>query len=729
LERSFPGFERVAAYTPSDLTLERDGAATRLVPGVETSAELFDVLGTAPRLGRGLRPGDDVAGAERVAVISDGLWRELGGDAALVGRRIVLDGEPRTVVGVMPRGFWFPSPEVRAWIPRPFDPDNGSGNYALVGRLASGVERAALPAYLERTTSRLAARFDYPAEWDKTKNAAVTPLRDALVGPLRPALWATAAAMALVLLIAAANVAALTLGQIEGRAHELAARVALGAERGRLAQQLAAEALLLGGAAALGGAALAAAGFRLLVAALPLGVWAEGARIDGALFAGALAAALVASLLVALPPLVSLWRGDLGAVLGSSRGSTGSVRGGRFESALVVAEVALAVLIAAGTALVARSVAKLYALEPGVATRGVAVVDVVMPGDAKLDRRRQLVREMVDAFAALPGVEAVAASHKLPLRGSGSSSGVAVEGRDAPGGEESTTYFRLVTPGYFETLGYRRVAGRTFTAADRAIVFATEGDEVPVVINEALAARYFPGEDPVGRILTGGFGARERIVGVVGDAAEARLADPPAPARYWLADHVPFGLGAVSFVLRAAPARDPHAPRDPVSLLESARAAVARLAPAAAVREATTMERVLAQAVGPARQVVRLLSLLAALAIGLGAVGVYGVLAHFVGRRHRDWAIRMALGFAPSQVIGHVLRRGARLLGLGVGLGWLLALALGRLLGALLYGVGSADPLSFAAAGATLLAVGLAAAFLPAWRAARTPPSMLLREG
>jgi len=719
LRPDFPGFEKVAAYHPNEVTLERPGAATLYLLGLDASAELFDVLGTAPMLGRGFRAGDDLQGAEPVAVLSHALWRELGGDPSIVGRSLRLDGETRTVVGVMPPGFWFPSPDFRLWTSRRLDPEDRSGNYALVGRLARGVSWDALPAQLERLSARLAENFQYPAQWDKTKNAAVTPARDALVGPLRPALWATAAAMALILLIACANVAALALGQIEGRSTELAARAALGAERGRLARQLIAEAALLCGAAALAGLALAAAGYRLLVDTLPLGAWAEGTRIDLGLFAGAVAAAFLAALLVALPSLVALGRSDLAGSLATGRsGGIGAGRG-RLESALVVAEVALAVVIAAGTFLLARSVARLYAIDPGVDTAGVAVIDVVLPGDADLARRRQIVRDLVAELGALPGVRSAAASHKLPLRGEGSSSGIAIDGGPRL---ETTTYFRIVSPGYLETLGYPLLAGRSLTSADAV---APEGDgdaEVPVVVNQALAERHFPGGDALGHVLTRGFGARERIVGVVGNAAEADLADPPAPARYWLVDRVPWELPAVSIVLRA------EAGLDPLALLEPARAAVTRLVPAAAVSETTTMERLLDLAVGPARQVMRLLTLLAALAMTLGAVGVYGVLAHFVGRRRRDWAIRMALGHAPRQVAAHVVRHGALLVAVGVGAGWALALAGARLMRALLYAVEPSDPFSFLAAGVALLAVGLLAALLPARRAGRTPPATLLRE-
>ncbi len=720
LRPDFPGFQDVAAYAPLDVTLHREGSPAQLVPGIQASAELFDVLGSRPLLGRGFQKGDDVRGAERVAVLSYGLWQQLGGDPALVGQRLRLGGRERTVIGVMPRGFWFPSPDVRVWVPSRLDPDNGSGDYALVGRLASGVSFSALPSYMKRLSARLAGRFHYPADWDKTKDLRLTPIRDALVGPLRPALWATLAAMAMILLIACANVAALTLGQLEGRTTELAARLALGAEQRRLVQQLVAEAIVLGGAAAAVGAALAAAGFRLLVAALPLGAWAEQARLDGSVFAAALVAALVAGLLLALLPTMSLARRDLRGALAMTRTRGVAGRGGRLESGLVVAEVALAVLLTAGAALVAHSVSNLYAVDPGFETRGLAVVDLVLPAGSTLGERQRTVHEMVDGLAALPGVTRVAASQKLPLRGPGSSAGIAVVGR--AGDADTTTYFRFVTPGYFEALRLPLVAGRTFTSADRALVPSGDGSEIPVVVNQALASEYFRGESPLGRVLTGGIGVHERIVGVVGNIAEARLSDPPVPARYWLTDQAPFGLDAMSFVLRAAPGLDP------VSLLEPARATVERLAPAAAVRETTTMERVLDQAVGPARQVMRLLAILTGLAVLLGAVGVYGVLAHFVARRQRDWAIRMALGFSPSHVVGYVVRRGVALVLAGIAIGGGLALALSRLLRSLLFHVGAADPVALAVAGATLLVVGIVAALVPAWRASRTHPALLLRE-
>jgi putative ABC transport system permease protein len=720
LRPDFPGFRAVAAYRPEGVTLLAGSAPARLLPGISATAELFDVLGRQAFLGRTFQKGDDAQRGGSVAVLSYGLWQELGGDRSIVGRPLRLDGLERTVVGVMPRDFWFPNPTVRVWLAEPLDPENRSGNYALVGRLAPAVTPDGLAAHLSLITARLDVRYDYPAQWDKTKNAKVTPLREYLVGSVRPALLATLGAMGMILLIACANVAALMLGQVEGRSIELAVRSALGAERGRLVQQLVAESLVVGLGAAVVGAALAVGGFHLLVRALPLGVWSEGAVLDWTVFWAAMGTALLASAAVAMAPVTSLWRGDLRGVLATSRTAGVGGGSGRLESGLVVAEVALAVLMAAGTALLVRSVTNLYDIDPGLEADGLAVLDVALPGDMTIEQRRALLNRLTDDLGAMPGVRAAALTHKLPLRGPGSSSGITVEGR--PDLAVTTTHFRIVSPGYIEALGIPVRSGRAFVPTDRGSGPPAEGGETPVLINEALARKYFPGEDPVGRFVGGGFGARERIIGVVGDAAEARLTDAAAPARYWLVDHSGFVTAEQTLVLRVTPGLDA------ASVLEPARRVVQDVAPAVAVEEATTMDLVLAEAVGPARQVMMLLTLLTALAVLLGAIGIYGVIAHFVARRKRDWAIRIALGLTPSHVVAEVVGRGAVLLLSGIAIGVVVAVVLARLIGSLLYGVSAADPAAMGAAGAALLVVGLLAALIPAWRAGRTEPAILLRE-
>ena len=715
LRGKIPGFRLVASYRDGDVTMKTADGPTRLVPGIATSAELFDVLGARPLIGRGFRTGDDAQGAEPVAVISYGLWKDLGGNASILGTRLTLDGSPRTVVGVMPRGFWFPDPTIRIWTARALDPEGQNGSWTLIGHVAPGVSVDRLEPYIAQLTKMLGERFKYSEKWDKTRNASVTPLRTSLLGSLRPAIVATFVAMALILLIACANVAALMLGQVEGRTTELAVRSALGATRRRLTQQLVVEALLLGIGAGLVGAALAAAGFQLVAGALPLGAWAESAGFDWMMFLVALAIAIVAVLLVVLVPVGALSRGDLRIALGSGRTSGIQGRGGRIERGLVVAEVALAMLIASGAALLVRSVANLYAINPGLETEGVAVIDVVASAELRSVQRRQSIEEMTAALRDLSGVKSVAAVMKLPLRGGGDSFGMTIQGR--PDLQEVSTYFRIVTRGYFETMGIRVRDGRTFAESDIG-----DTTEMPIIVNEALARKFFPGESPIGRVVAGGFRPPQRIIGVVANVAEGGLTDEPEPARYYVAGSAPWFSPTASLVIRT------NRPGDAAAVLDEARRTVQRVGPNFAIQGTTTMSRVLDSAVGPARQVMSLLSLLSGLALVLGAIGIYGVISHFASRRKRDWAIRIALGLPGTHVIGQVVRQGLGLVGIGIALGAVGTIALTRLLTSFLFGVKPIDPLAFAAASLALLAIGVVAAFVPAWRAGTVDPALALRD-
>ena len=719
LRDKFTGFRAVAAHRPGDVTMHEGDGPARLVPGLQSSAELFDVLGAQPMLGRTFKTGDDVRGAEPVAVISYGLWQEMGADPEIVGKRFSIDGAPRTVVGVMPRGFWFPSPAIRIWTARALDPEGRNGSYTFIGRTAPGVAVTSLEPHIARLTQVIGERFTYAERADKTKDAWIKPLREELVGGMRPALVATFMAMLLILLIACVNVTALMLGQVEGRSSELVVRSALGATRTRITQQLVVEALLVGFLAAAAGGALASVAFPLLARSLPIGAWQETATFDWTLFAAALVLAILAVLLVVLVATVSLWRGDLRG--GLSSGRTGGIegRGGRLERGLVVAEVALAMLIASGGALLVRSVTNLYAINPGVETNGVAVIDVMSGATLEPGRRIRKIDEMITALSELPGARSVAAALKIPLRGGGDSFGIGIEGESDA--ERTFTYFRMVSPRYFETMGIRLLEGRTFDGSDLAPPTDSTVREVPVVINAALAARYFPGENPIGRRVIGGLSVPQRIIGIVADVAEANLTDGPEPTRYYLHAQAWFGKGGV-LVIRT------DRPEDAATLLPEARKTVERVAPEFAVQGTTTMNSVLDAAVGPARQVMSLLSLLSGLALILGAVGIYGVIAHFAARRKRDWAIRVALGLPGSRVVTHVVRQGAVLAGIGIGFGALGAIALTRLLTSFLYGVSSVDPIAFAAASAALLVIGLVAAFIPARRAGTVDPAMVLRE-
>jgi len=709
-----PGFQAVGMHRSGDLTMRAGDGPTRLLPGRIVSAELFDVLGAHPLLGRVFRQGDDVDGAEPVAVISYGLWQELGGSASIIGRRITLDGMPRTVIGVMPRGFWFPDPSIRIWTTRPLDPQGRNGSWELVGRLAPGQTLATMQPNLDRFVSMIHERFQYGPKGDKTKEAKFTPIRERLLGKMQPAVVATFVAMGLILLIACANVAALMLGQVEGRASELAVRSALGASRGRLTQQLVVEALLVGVGAAVVGAALAAAGFRILAEALPLGAWSSSTGFDWTMFAVALLIAIFAVLLVVLVPTTSLWRGDLRGSISSARTSGIQGRGGRLERGLVVAEVALAMLIVSGAALLVRSVSKLYAINPGIETKGVAVVDVMSSREMTSVQRRQKIEEALAALDTLPGVQSSAAAMKLPLRGGGDSFNVVIEGHASD--ESVFTYYRVVTSDYFRTLGIKLRDGRLFDNSDQP---ADSGGSV--IINETFAKKHFPGENPIGRRLTGGFSGTWQVIGVVANVAEGALTDDEEATSYYLAGQAPMFEHQASIVVRTSRA-------NAASVLEDARRTVNRVAPAFAIQETTTMSRILDEAVGPARQMMMLLTLLSALAMVLGAIGIYGVISHFAARRKRDWAIRVALGLPTSRVIRQIVSQGAALVAVGVVIGVLGTIALARLLTSFLFGVGTVDPISFAAASAVLLLIGVVAAFIPARRASTVDPALVLRE-
>jgi putative ABC transport system permease protein len=716
LRPEFPGFQQVAAIRPEPSTMEIPGEPLRLVQAVAASAELFDVLGVGPLLGRTFQPGDDRLGAEPVAVLSHGMWQELGAGASIIGRQITLGDIPRTIVGVMPRGFWFPDPTTRVWLSARLDPERAVGEYALIGRVAQGGRLDDLQAPLSITAASLGERFRYEAGSDKLRAPAVTPLREHLIGDVRPAVVATLGAMALILLIACVNVAALMLGQVAGRAPELAMRTALGAERRRLVQQIVIESLLVGVFAAVAGTVLAVWTFGILLQALPLGALADTASLDWTLVWTATLIALLAAAAIALVPGTALWRSDLRATMSTVRTAGISGRGGPLEGGLVVAQIALAVLLAAGAGLLVRSVANLRGIEPGVDVSAVAVLDVMVPAGLNADERRRRYLDALPALQELPGVRAAAVTQKLPLRGPGDDWGVTIQGR--PDLDLFHTYVRVITHDYFRVLGIHVRQGRGFLATDRA------GSDRVVVINEAFAATHFPGEDPLGRVLHTGFDERgERIIGVVNDVAEAGLTDGPVPARYMLYEHVGSSiLPGASFALRAT------SPDDVLRVLQAARSTLQRDAPHLAIHRATTMQTEFDRAVGPAAQVATLLSLLAGLALVLGGVGVYGVISHFAARRTRDYGICIALGLAPARVTLQVVRTGLALVAIGSAIGVVAALALTRILSSLLYGIGAADPLALSGAVLALLVIGALAAFVPAWRAGRTDPVLALRQ-
>lgn len=717
-----PGFSEIAQYRPHAMTLELNNSTARLVPSVASSHELFSILGTRPMLGRTFETGDDVQGAEPVAVLSYGLWRDLGGDPGLLGSPIRLDGKTFTVVGVMPRGFWFPSPAERVWIPQPLNPEERSGNYAIVGRAAPGTSIDQMEGPIGAITKMLGERFQYPAQWDKTKNATIHSAEEASFGPLRPAIMATLVAMGMILLIACANVAALMLAQVEGRSVELAVRSAMGADRRRLTIQLVTESLMLGLVSGLAGAVVAVGSFQLLVRALPLGAWAETAALDWRVFLLAICFAIGSALIISLAPVMALWRGQLRGALVSGRTLGVVGRGIRLESTLVVIEVALAVLMAAGAGVLGRSVAKLYAIDPGIKPGGVGLVDFVLPSDLADPERKRLLGDVIERVRAIPGVEHAGVTQMPPLRAPAWNAGINIEGRPDDG-SRPTTLIRIISPGYLEALGVSVAQGRGLAATDLLNDPSDSAQVGVMIINQALVRKYLEGESPLGRRIGSGFTSGYlQVVGVAGDVSEAGLREDAAPVRYLPYSVLPFTSQSQSIAFKVG------GNQNLLPYLEAARRVITEASPRIAIAQSTTMDLEVARAVGPVRQVMTLVSMLTSLALLLGAIGIYGVMSHFVLRRKRDWGIKIALGLAPRQVMSSVVGRGASLVAIGIGVGLAGFLLLGRLLRPLIYGIGSSDPAAIVLAASVLLLVGVAAAFLPAARAGRTDPAVVFRD-
>src|ERR1043166_4350740 len=452
-------FSGLAAYTAEGLAY-RTSAGSELVMTGQTSSELFDVIGVRPLLGRAFAPGEDRPGAEPVVVVSWAMWRqELGGDPRVLGRRITLDGTATTVIGVMPRGFYFPSPEYRAWRPLLLDPNSpvyrGRGWLVLFGRVKPGTTTGALAADVQAIARALGERFTYSAAWDKSKGARVRPLREYLLGSVKPALLLLLGAVGLLLLMACANTAALVLARTTDRTGEIGLRLALGAGRGRLIRQIVTESVTLSLLAGVAGAVVAVGLFGRLVASLPLqSGFGEAVPLDWTTFAVGVGLAVLVGLMVSAIPVRHLLQGRLSGLSGE-RVVGVRVGPGRAHAVLVAAEVMLAVLLVSGATLLIRSVEKLYALDPGFDARGVMTADLIASGE-EMDRpvRWQFFREMLERVKAVPGVTSAGYTNRLPIRDGGWQGPVeGAWGPDPRGANRPNCLYRTVTPDYLRTMG------------------------------------------------------------------------------------------------------------------------------------------------------------------------------------------------------------------------------------------------------------------------------------
>ena len=670
------------------------------------------------------RPGADT----RVVVLSHGLWqRRFGGRADAVGRPVSLDGSPVTIVGVLPPGFrWFieegslTGRPAELWRPLPITEEMRvwRGRYlSAVARLAPGVSVDEARAEMDAVAARLEQQHP---EANTGWGAPVEPVRDQLAGEIRPALLVLLGAVAFVLLIACVNVANLLLARAAERQQEIAVRSAIGAGRRRIVRQLLTESLLL---ALLGGGLgllLARWGLVALVALAPEHLLGAGeVGVNGAALAFTLGVSLVTGVVFGLLPALEAAGGELGDPLKEGgRGRIGSRRGARVRDALIVAEVALALVLLVGAGLMTRSFLGLTAVDPGFEAENLLTLKVSLP-PAKYPEPEDVVaffHQATESLETLPGVRSAAAVSALPFADLGAATSFSVEGRPEPApGEEPVTDVRVVDRGYFETMGIPLVAGRVFTEVEG------REDRSVAVVNQEMVRRYFAGEDPIGRRIFVDMKEEPyptEIIGVVGDARYRELEGEMRPMVYWTPPQLPYP--SMTLVLRTTV--------EPESLTGAARGEILAIDPDQPVSEVRPMAGWLAEAVARPRFGTVLLAGFAALALLLAGVGIYGVMSHAVIQRRGEIGIRMAMGAAAGDVLRLVVGRGLALVGAGVLLGLAAALALTRVLESLLYQVSATDPWTFAALALLLALVSGLVCLVPAWRAARLDPLVALRS-
>jgi putative ABC transport system permease protein len=729
-------FTRIAAFSNGSLTLTGSGTPERLQAGYVT-ADALPLLGVSPVRGRGFAAEEGLPGRPPVALLSDGLWRRrFGADPEIIGQTLILDDLPTTVLGVMPPGFQLPShyagPGMELWTLMQLDPavdrsERGWHWLTVMGRLRPGVD---IEAANRETAGLMAAMLQrYPNEYDADFSGSVLPAADVLVGGIRPVILVLMGAVGLLLLIACANVASLFLARAEARQREIAVRAALGARAGRIVRQLLTESAVLAVAGGLLGLLLAMWSVRGLVAAAPPTLpRLDTIGMDGWVLAFTAAVTLTTGLLFGLAPALQSARPDLsGALSEGSRGGSAGLRRQRFRRGLVVSQIALALVLVAAAGLLIQSFARMRGVDPGFVPEGLltARVELSPVRYESNEKIRAFYERLVQRLEALPGVRSAALIKALPMMQLelGDWSFVREGHHSLPPkpSEWNLAYWQTMSPEYFETMRIPLLQGRGLEATDRI------GSPGVAVINRTLARQVWPNGDAVGqRILMGG-GATDSIwrtiVGVVGDVRHRGLDAEPRPEIYLPYAQFPAGTGTPQRTLRIVLRSE----GDPVQLTRALRAAVAELEPDLPVTEIQTMEEALGAWAAERRLTMMLVAGFALLALALGAVGVYGVMAHLVVQRTREIGIRIALGALPREILGLVLSQGAWLAGLGIAVGLAGALAATRLLTHLLFGVGPTDPGTFVATAAALAVVAGVASLLPALRAVRTDPVDALR--
>ncbi len=723
--------QEVAAWSDGQVNLTGDGDPER-VAAASVTANTFSTLGVAPMLGRTFTDSEDLPNGPLVVVLGFGLWnRRYGADPSIVGRSILINGVPNEVVGVMPPSFVLPTdyqnPEPsQLWGPLRMDPastDHGSHGLFAAGRLKPGFTVRQAAEELHGIANAMTSEGLYPVQMQF--DTVVLSLTDEVVGPVRRSIWLLFGAVGFLLLIACANVANLLLARAEARQREIAVRSALGAGGFRVVRQLLTESLVLTTASTIAGLALAYVGVQLVAWWNPVGIpRVAGASLDLRVLLFTAAVALVTSVLFSLAPALRALRVDLTDSLkdGSQSVSSGGGKQ-RFRDALVVAEMALAVVLLVGAGLMLRSVWALQRVPIGLDPNGVLTMRIALPvqGYASPEQVVVFYHNLLQRLRTLPGVQSAGAARSLPLGSTIGDYGLRVEGYTPPPGTNSKGDWQIVTDGYLEAMGERVVHGRGFTPNDRT-------DTQPVaLVNEELVRRYLRGREPLGARIRLGGGTADRpwmtIVGVVADVKHNGITGAVkekfyVPHTQW---HKSTGnpVRGMTLVVKAAV--------EPTSLTGAIRQEIRALDPSLPIADVRTMQDVVGATMSSPRFTGFLLVMFAAIAVLLSAIGIYGVLSYLVSRRTREIGIRLAIGASRSEVLQLVLGRGLVLAGAGVAVGLGIAAVVTRFMQTLLHDVAPQDPVTFGVVAILLLFVALVSSLVPAWRATRVDPVSALK--
>jgi putative ABC transport system permease protein len=727
-------FQNLGAFKSDSFILTGAGDPAKL-DGLRASAEFFPALGVQPVLGRAFTPEEDQPGHEHEVLLSYGLWREhFGADPGILGRSLELNGAAYTVIGVMPPGFAFPRKEempgsfefpreAALWVPlalpaaklHPDDPDE----LAVIGRLRPGATIEQAQAEMNVFARRMETEIPRGKGWF---NSRVTPLTRQVAGDTRRPLLLVLAAIGVVLLIACANVANLLLSRSLWRRKEFTLRAALGAGHGRLVRQLLTESVLLALVAGVAGLLLAEAGIYFVKAFGPSNIpRLREVSLDFRVFAFAIAGTLASGILFGLAPAFGAGRENLVETLkeGGQRAG-GSLAGARIRSVLLISEVSLAFVLVVAAGLLVQTFFHLLSVDPGFNPTRVLTFELSLPGTkyADTDHIVALYRNALERLRAVPGVESAGLVRTVPMGGAPDSTGIRIPGK-ARGDYTAGPFaeYTIVSPGYFSAVGTPLLRGRDFLDSD-----TTDSGQV-TVISSAMARKFWPGEDPIGKQVGPG-SARYPVATIIGIAADVKhlsVREKPGPEMYVLYNQKIWpSLLTMQFAVRTK--------ADPASVTAGTREAIRSVDPDLPIAKVAPLTVIVKDSLTQSRFSMLLLSAFGALALILASIGIYGVISYSVGQRTREIGVRMAVGAQRRNVLGLVLGQGARLAGLGIAIGLVAAIGVTRLMASLLFGVAPRDPLTFFAVPVLLMAIALLACYIPARRAMRVDPMVALRS-